>query len=82
MNKNFDPAGQQWVQDLLQSPQARQVQQALSQMDPQTLQKLRAMAQNIDPATLGQAMKNSGGSMPANMNRQDVERALRDLLKG
>lgn len=82
MKKNFDPAGQQWVQDLLKSPQARQVQQALNNMDPQTLQRLRAMAQNIDPATLGQAMKNGGGSIPANMSKQDVEQALRDLLKG
>ena len=82
MNNHFDPAQQQWMQNLLQSPQAKQVQQALSKMDPQTLQRLRAMAQNIDPAVLTQAMKSGKASAPANMSKQDGEKTIKDLLKG
>lgn len=82
MNNHFDPAKQPWMQDLLQSPQAKQVQQALSKMDPQTLQRLRAMAQNIDPAVLSQAMKNGKAATPANMSKQEVEKTIKDLLKG
>lgn len=84
MKKPNDPLeeNRQTVESILGSQQAQQIAGALQKLDPQTLEKLKSMAQSVDKKALASALRGNSQQLQNSLKGSDLMAQLQKMLKG